>query len=93
MVEIHSSTTNHANKKSACKRREYITPASSQLNDLNRKKGTRANNNLVKEYGNLALCSDLLYFSQRKGFCTRWILMILNLVSDTVLWNRLCTVR
>ncbi|TNN72592.1 hypothetical protein EYF80_017199 [Liparis tanakae] len=37
--------------------------------------------------------THLLYFSQRKGFCTRWILRILNLVSDTVLWKRLYTVR
>lgn len=40
----------------------------------------------------ISFSSHLLYFSHRKGFCTRRILMILNLVSETVLWNRLYTV-
>lgn len=41
----------------------------------------------------ICFSSHLLYFSHRKGFCTRRILIILNLVSETVLWNRLYTVR
>lgn len=46
MVERHSSTTHHANKKSPW--REYITPAGSQINNLNRKKGLMLTITLLK---------------------------------------------